>query len=159
MFLEKKHRDRSTLHGRNEAENTTVNANNYLRWPNMRHEYGIAVLKPDGNKQHIKEHLFSILKLKGITVVETSDKRLTRYEVEKNFAANSVPFDDYVDYMTSGYCHAILVHGYKVGLRLQELKKSFREQYGFTKESIANVLHTSDQGVEYYLQIVRIITN
>lgn len=118
----------------------------------MKHEYGIVVLKPDGNNPYIKEELRSLLKTNNMTVVEESSKRLSKQDVENHFAPNDAPLEAYIAYMTSADCHAILVHGNKVGIRLQELKKVFRERHGFNRESTANIIHTSDQGVEYFQQ-------
>lgn len=118
----------------------------------MKHEYGIVVLKPDGNNTAIKEQLISLLKNDDFLIIEESDRRLSKEEVENHFAPNAVPIEEYTAYMTSSDCHAILVYGNKVGFRLQELKKTFRERYGLKKENTTNIIHTSDQGVEYFQQ-------
>lgn len=118
----------------------------------MKHEYGIAVLKPDGNKPEIYDCLMTLLKKNDMTIIETSSLRLTEKVLREKFAPNAVPFEEYTQYMTSGDIQAILVHGEKVGMKLMDLKKEFREMHGFKKDTTANMLHTSDQGVEYYLQ-------
>lgn len=118
----------------------------------MQHEFGIAVLKPDGNKIKIKEKFISLLELNGIEIIDINTLRLTEKDIRECFAPNAVPIDEYIKYMCSGDVQAILVQGKKVGNKLQKIKKTFREMFGISNAVTANMLHTSDQGVEYFLQ-------
>lgn len=77
---------------------------------------------------------------------------LSSEEVERNFIANNVCIDEYISYITSGLCCAVIVRGTNASFKLQQLKKSFREKFGYSSKHTRNLIHTVDQGNEYYQQ-------
>ena len=115
-------------------------------------EFGLVVLKPDGNNREIINELKLQIALHEMHEIEEKEVLLKREEISQNFIANNVCIDEYVSYLTSGLCYALIVRGTNASYKLQQLKKAFREKFGFSSKDTKNLIHTVDQGNEYYQQ-------
>lgn len=118
----------------------------------LKEEFGLVVLKPDGNTLEKRNELKLQIALHEMQYIVEKEVMLSSEEVERNFIANNVCIDEYISYITSGSCCAVIVRGSNASFKLQKLKKSFREKFGYSSKHTRNLIHTVDQGNEYYQQ-------
>lgn len=114
-------------------------------------EYGLIMLKPDGNQELYYECIKNKLKENKIEVVKERDVQLKSKDVGEVFFNAAKP-DEYIKYMTSGISKAILVKGRNAGYRLYKIKKEVRGAYNYKKGDMKNLIHSPDNGNEYYYQ-------
>ena len=62
-------------------------------------EFGLVVLKPDGNNREIINELKLQIALHEMQEIEEKEVLLKREEISQNFIANNVCIDEYVSYL------------------------------------------------------------
>ncbi|WDV44730.1 hypothetical protein PV797_14555 [Clostridiaceae bacterium M8S5] len=117
----------------------------------MNFEYGILIIKPDGNKYAIYEKVKQRILENNLDVVYEKKLKLSKQLVLEKFTS---PFDMdiYSDYLSSDEVTAFLVKGKKTAYNLRKMKIDFRAEHGYTSKDMRNLVHSVDPGNEYYNQ-------
>lgn len=113
-------------------------------------EFSIAVLKPGFKKEYV-ELLENEIKIEELNVFYKFYKQFTEKEIE-NFFSTSLNLSSYRKYMTSAPSMVFLVGGKLCSYKLRKIKKKIRKIYNVDSTMINNIIHSSDDGVEFYLQ-------
>jgi nucleoside diphosphate kinase len=117
----------------------------------MNNEFGIIILKPDGNKKGVYDKLKNKISENKLEIVKEKRLSLPKQIILEKFTS---PFDMniYSDYLSSGEVTAFLVKGNMAALNLRKLKIDFRKEYGYTSKDMENLVHSIDPGNEYFAQ-------
>lgn len=113
-------------------------------------EFSIAVLKPGFEQMHI-DLLEKEIEVEQLTVFYKFSKQFSEVEVEKYFST-SLNIIDYRNYMSSAPCMIFLVGGRLCSYKLRQVKKRIRKKFNVDSTMVNNIIHSADDGVEFYLQ-------
>lgn len=112
----------------------------------IRPEFGLILLKPDAQDDTLS-NLLQMLKRHDLQIVaDGGHVPLSRNDVFNLFLQGSD--ESYVEYMSSGYVRPLLVSGYDAIERLGWIKAELRLRLGLHRAELANIVHTSDEGIE-----------
>lgn len=114
-------------------------------------EYGIIVLKPDGNTEECYKECLKFAKARGLTKVMTKELILSSKDVNNNFY-NGHNKKLYAQYLGSSKVKIILFSGENTEYKLYKIKLLLREKFGNCSNEMMNRFHTPDNGCEYYRQ-------
>ncbi|EML6324631.1 hypothetical protein QCQ60_004951 [Bacillus cereus] len=117
----------------------------------LNQEHGLFVLKPDSIEKGLLNDFLKFVINKKIEIVQVKVLKLNYQQALKHFSS-IFNLEEYAAYMSRGQIAAILVRGEKIGKVLGEIKREFRKGFGYTSENMENLVHTADQGNEYYEQ-------
>lgn len=115
------------------------------------HEFGIAVVKPDGLKKGVLSQLYSEIERNGLKITFQKKVKLQKEDIFQNFITD-FDLDVYADYLSSDCLIVLLVSGDSAAYTLRQIKLSLRKGYGFSSEDMMNLIHTVDHGNEYFYQ-------
>lgn len=114
-------------------------------------EYGIIVLKPDAMEKAMLNNLIDLLKNLNFEIIRVKNVTLSYDDVIQHFASNFNPVV-YAEYMSRREVGVILIGGERVGKELGVIKNTFRKRFGYSSDNMENLVHTVDQGNEYFRQ-------
>ena len=114
-------------------------------------EHAIILLKPSPIKEILHEYLTHQFKIYNLTILENKIINLTVEQVDSSFTS-LYKKQDYVKYMTSDSIDAFLIKGDDAIHKSQLIKRQIRFNHGVTRFDLHNLVHSSDEGLEYYLQ-------
>ena len=113
--------------------------------------YGIFVIKPDGIKKKIEKELLFFLQQRNMSIVDSAVKQLTPEQIRANyfFCSNSN-----IKYLSSSPIKAFFVSSNDCEHQdaIYKAKQDFRSRFGVTKKDFYNLIHSADEGLEFYLQ-------
>lgn len=121
-------------------------------------EYGILVIKPDGMNQYVKQLLEEELHAFDLSVVESYSERITQHQARKIFSTNAFDEEKYYSYLSGGSIQISLIKGDYAISKLRDIKYKIRKKF-LCEKSMKNILHTSDTGNEYRIQLERLFPN
>lgn len=114
-------------------------------------EYGLFVIKPDGLRRKIEKDFDKLLSERNFGIVKKKMKQLTPQDIMKNYFFQSTAN---IQYLCDGPVKAYFVDTERQNSAddIYALKMDFRLRYGIHKNEFYNLLHSSDEGLEFYLQ-------
>lgn len=113
-------------------------------------EFSLVVLKPGYKKEHINI-LKKELRQENLKIYSKFHKTFSEKEIE-TFFSTSLNLAAYKKYMTSAPCMIFLIGGRLCSYKLRHIKKRIRKRYNVDSTMINNIIHSSDDGIEFYLQ-------
>ncbi len=115
-------------------------------------EYCLIMIKPgfatDENIEYIKRTFIS----QGLEIVREFSKKFSYDDIKLGYFSADVEEEQYLNYLTSDKMYVMLAYGENCFHVAKVTKNLLREQYGLAKNELQNLLHTSDDAVEFYLQ-------
>ncbi len=117
----------------------------------MNSEYGVFIVKPDGVEQGIHREFINSLVVNKVKIIDVRRKKLARSEVQEGFFT---AYDEYARYLTEGDSIGIFEQIISENCYdyIYDLKMDFRSKHSVSKNTMKNLVHSSDDGLEYYLQ-------
>lgn len=114
-------------------------------------EHAIILLKPSPIIEFLHRYLINQFQVYNLTVLSNKTIHLTFEQVDL-FFTTLYNKRDYIKYMTSGNIDVFLIKGDNAIHKAKLIKKQIRSNYGVTRFDLQNLVHSSDEGLEYYLQ-------
>lgn len=114
-------------------------------------EHVLMLIKPGRQRKGILEELMYELNSNKLDICMTKTMRLSREQVEVNFST-LLNKDVYIDYMTSGLVDVFIIKGIHAIEKAKIIKNKIRKNHMVDSKMINNLIHSSDEGLEYYLQ-------
>jgi nucleoside diphosphate kinase len=91
------------------------------------------------------------LKVSRLEVCKQKTTFLTKKQVNQSFST-LLNRNEYNDYLSSGLVDIFIVKGNCAIQKAKEIKNKIRDNYSVNSKMINNLIHSSDEGLEYYLQ-------
>lgn len=114
-------------------------------------EHALILIKPGKHREDILEELMYDFKANKLDICMTKTMNLSRKQVEIYFST-LLNRDEYIDYMTSGLVDVFIVKGNHAIEKAKIIKNNIRNKHMVDSKIINNLIHSSDEGLEYYLQ-------
>lgn len=114
-------------------------------------ECALILVKPNDYMQEICAIVETIISKNELEVVKKKELRLTQEQLNSSFTTKA-DRKQFVEFMLSGNVTAYLVRGENAVTKAKRVKAQIRKIWGRKKNEINNILHSADEGVEYYLQ-------
>lgn len=115
-------------------------------------EYTLIMIKPGFAREQMINAIKLSVKREGITIEYEYYKRFTEEQIRRAFYSAFVNEEEYVKYLSSDYMYVMLVSGNNCYQKMRIMKRHLRNQFGLDSSDMKNILHTADDGVEFYLQ-------
>ena len=114
-------------------------------------EYSLLVIKPNSFIDEISKLVEWQMTEFGIGVVKKKTMHLSREQLDEAFTTKA-DRSEFVNYMGSGAVNVYLVCADYAVQKLKELKEKIRKMWRMGKSDLNNIVHSSDEGIEYYKQ-------
>ena len=114
-------------------------------------EHSIIIIKPHQDIDEISNIVEDQIFKNGLSIIKKIRIQFTEKEIDICFASK-IERSKFIRYMTSDYVNVYLVKGIYAISKAKKIKKSIRYIFGVDKDVLRNVVHTSDEGMEYYIQ-------
>jgi len=114
-------------------------------------EHALMLIKPGRHRKGILEELTYELNSHKLDICMTKTMHLSREQVEVNFST-LLNRDEYIDYMTSGLVDVFIIKGIHAIEKAKIIKNKIRKKHMVDSKMINNLIHSSDEGLEYFLQ-------
>lgn len=115
-------------------------------------EYCLIMIKPgfvtDENIAQIKRAFLS----QGIQIVREFYRKFSYDEIKIGYYSADVEEEEYLAYLSSDKMYVMLAYGANCYRVAKITKNKIREQHGLAQNELENLVHTSDDAVEFYLQ-------
>ena len=115
-------------------------------------EYTLIMIKPGFVREQIINEVKSSVKREGVTIEYEYYKCFTEEQIRRAFYSAFVNKEEYVKYLSSDCMYVMLVSGNNCCQKMRIMKRHLRNQFGLDSSDMKNILHTADDGVEFYLQ-------
>lgn len=115
-------------------------------------EHTLIMIKPGFARERIINAVKSLVKWEEITIEYEYYKRFTEEQIQRAFFSAFVNKKEYIKYLSSDYMYVMLVRGNNCYQKMRIMKRCIRNQYGLDSSDMKNILHTADDGIEFYLQ-------
>lgn len=114
-------------------------------------EHVLIMIKPGQHKKNIHEELMYELESHKLEVCKIKTTYLTKKQVDQNFST-LLNRNEYAEYLSSGLVDIFIVKGDCAIDKAKKVKNKIRAKYSVSSKMIKNLIHSSDEGLEYYLQ-------
>lgn len=111
-------------------------------------ELPICIYNEDGSFKEIKKFFLD----EGVQIIREFYKKFTYSELKGAYYSSFVEEEEYLNYLSSDKMYVMLACGQYCYYVTRNTKHKIREYYGLDNKELKNLLHTSDDSVEFYLQ-------
>lgn len=115
-------------------------------------EYVILMVKPGFYNDNLISHIKDELDRYNLKVIKEFFKRFSIKDCQRCFYANFVDKEKYYEYISSKEMYIMLVSGDNCNKYAREIKAHIRNEQKLDHTHIENILHTTDDGLEFYHQ-------
>ena len=115
-------------------------------------EYSLIMIKPGFATNEIITQIKKIFLDEGVQIIREFYKKFTYSELKGAYYSSFVEEEEYLNYLSSDKMYVMLACGQYCYYVTRNTKHKIREYYGLDNKELKNLLHTSDDSVEFYLQ-------
>ena len=115
-------------------------------------EYSLIMIKPGFATNEIITQIKKIFLDEGDQIIREYYKKFNYSDLKVDYYSSFVEEEEYLNYLSSDKMYVMLACGQYCYYVTRNTKHKIREYYGLDNKELKNLLHTSDDSVEFYLQ-------